>query len=135
MQSFETRNQALWSSIEASILEAEREEEGKRRVLEDNRKRREEAERKAKEMREMEERKVKEDHERKEKEKLEKEKKDQEERHKQEEIVRIREKEQEERDEHLAVIAPATGKGIEGSPQADWEKWTDLMTVSRTARR
>ncbi|SCZ97525.1 BZ3500_MvSof-1268-A1-R1_Chr4-3g07230 [Microbotryum saponariae] len=132
VKSFQTRNAALWNSIEASIREAEKEEGDKQRVLEENRRKRQEAERKAKEMREAEERKKKEEEERKVREGKERERKEAEERKRRQEEEEKRVKEQEERDRKLAVIAPPSGKGIEGSPQAEWERWTAVMTVPQS---
>ncbi|KDE06516.1 hypothetical protein MVLG_03167 [Microbotryum lychnidis-dioicae p1A1 Lamole] len=132
VKSFQTRNAALWDSIEASIREAEKEEGDKQRVLEENRRKRQEAERKAKEMREAEERKKKEEKERKIKEGEERERKEAEERKRRKEEEEKRVKEQEDRDKKLAIIAPPSGKGIEGSPQAEWERWTAVMTQIKT---
>ncbi|SCV69391.1 BQ2448_2411 [Microbotryum intermedium] len=132
VQSFQMRNAALWDSIEASIREAEKEEGDRQRLLEENRRKRQEAERKAKEMREAEERKKKEEEERKAKDLQERERKEAEERKRKEEEEVKRQKEQEERDKKLAVIAPPSGKGIEGSPQTEWERWAGVMTQIKT---
>ncbi|KAM0752160.1 GLE1-domain-containing protein [Meredithblackwellia eburnea MCA 4105] len=126
--SFEQRNKALWDSIEASILAAEKEEEGKRRVLEEQRRRGEEAERKAKEMREAEERKKEEERKAVEKKKADEEKRVLEEK-KQVELAKAkREQEAKEALERAKRMSEADG----GSPQADWEKWTMKMTEIKT---
>ncbi|KAI5477641.1 poly(A)+ mRNA-nucleus export-related protein [Pseudohyphozyma bogoriensis] len=128
VKSFDKRNQALWSSIEKAILEAEKEEEGRRRVLEENRKREEESERKAREMREAEQRKVEEERKERERVAAEVKKREEEEKVKKAKAVEDemkRAKDEEEKAKSLGI----TG---EGSPKAEWERWTAKMTHIKT---
>ncbi|GAA6036345.1 hypothetical protein JCM8097_001677 [Rhodosporidiobolus ruineniae] len=126
VQSFEKRNKALWDSIEAAISAAEKEEEGRQRALAEKRAKEEEAEKQAKAMREQAERKAAEEA-KKAAEEAEKRRKEDEER---------REKEEEERkrraDEEVKAAAKASAVGLppsgaEGSPQAEFERWTAKM--------
>ncbi|GAA5831985.1 hypothetical protein JCM11251_002773 [Rhodosporidiobolus azoricus] len=125
--SFEARNKSLWSSIEAAIEAAEKEEGERQRALAEKRKKEEEQERKAKEMREEAERKAKEEkeiREKEEKERLEKEK--EEEKKREEEKAKRAEEEREKAAKASAVGLPAAG--AEGSPEREFERWTAKMT-------
>ncbi|GAA5959181.1 hypothetical protein JCM21900_001419 [Sporobolomyces salmonicolor] len=127
VSTFEKRNAALWSSIEASILQAEQEEGERQRVLEENRKRHEEAEKKAREMRELEAKKAEEERKVQEERKKEDEKKREEERKKDEE-ARAKKAEQEQQAAKAASAVGLPAAGGEGSPQAEWERWSAKMT-------
>ncbi|GAA5968439.1 hypothetical protein JCM11641_007638 [Rhodosporidiobolus odoratus] len=132
VKSFESRNTALWNSIEAAIVQAEKEEGERQKALAEKRAKEEEAERKAKEMREEAERKAKEE-EKKEAENADKRKKEEEERKKQKEAERAKQAEQE---AAAAAKASAVGlppSGTEGSPQAEFERWTAKMTHIKQA--
>lgn len=124
--SFESRNAALWASIESSILQAEKEEGEKQRMMEENRKRGEEAERKAKEMRDNEVKKA-------EAEKLKMEEGKKEMARKAEERRQLEEAERTKAAAGQAAAARAgvqIGDAVEGSPKAEWERWTAQMLVS-----
>ncbi|BGP19435.1 Nuclear pore complex nucleoporin component [Rhodosporidiobolus nylandii] len=127
VQSFEARNTALWESIEASILQAEKEEGERQRALAEKRAKEEEAERKAKEMREEAEKKAAEDA-KKAKEEEEKRKKEDEERKKVEEAERAKKAEQEAAAAAKASAVGLAPAGAEGSPKAEFERWTAKMT-------
>jgi nucleoporin GLE1 len=116
-KSFESRNAALWSSIEASIKEAENE-----KALEESRAKGLIAEKKAKEMREAEEQKVL----------LEKASA-----HEEQKRTMALAAEKRAQEVAAAALKAAAPKVVappkvasEGSPQADFERWTAKMTVS-----
>ncbi|GAA6010532.1 hypothetical protein JCM10207_001349 [Rhodosporidiobolus poonsookiae] len=126
VQSFEARNTALWESIEAAIVQAEREEGERQRLLAEKRAKEEEAERKAKEMREEAERKAKEEAKKAEEQAEEKRKQEEERRKKEEEDTKKRA----EQEAAAAAKASAVGlppSGAEGSPKAEFERWTAKM--------
>lgn len=125
--SFESRNAALWKSIESSILEAEKQEGEKQRLMEENRKRGEEAEKKAKEMRENEVKKLNEEKKKIEEGKVEALKKV-------EENKKLAEAEKVKAVAAAAAAAKASkavGTADEGTPQAEWERWTAKMQVCK----
>lgn len=120
---FEKRNASLWESIESSIRLAEEEE----RVMEENRRRMMEQEKKAKEMREAEEKRLEEDKKRKEEREKEEERKKKEERERMEKEKEEQEKVELEKDKKALVVkGKMTG---EGSPKAEFEKWSAKMNV------
>lgn len=132
VKSFEQRNKALWDSIEASIRQAEQEEGERQRALAEQRRKAEEAERKAKEMREAEAKKAEEERKKAEAQRLEEERKKDEERQKDEEAKALRAKQEAE----AAAKASAVGlpaSDAEGSPRAEFERWTAKMTVRLVA--
>ncbi|BGP02878.1 hypothetical protein RTG_03000 [Rhodotorula toruloides ATCC 204091] len=127
VKSFEQRNKALWDSIEASIRQAEQEEGERQRVLAEQRRKAEEAERKAKEMREAEAKKAEEERKQAEEQRQEEERKKDEQRKKDEEAKAQRAKQEAE----AAAKASAVGlpaSDAEGSPKAEFERWTAKMT-------
>lgn len=125
LASFESRNKALWSSIEDSILEAEKEAGEKQRLMEENRLKREENERKAREMREGETKKLEEEKKKLEEGRAEEEKKKAlEKRKKEDESSKVANQLKE-----LARLKSESGKVKEGSPQFEWERWTAKMLV------
>lgn len=131
LASFESRNKALWSSIEDSILEAEKEAGEKQRLMEENRLKREENERKAKEMREGETKKLEEEKKKLEEGKAEEEKKKALERKKKEdESLKVANQLKE-----LARLKSEGGKVKEGSPQFEWERWTAKMLVRTSFKK
>ncbi|GAA5886307.1 hypothetical protein JCM6882_001598 [Rhodosporidiobolus microsporus] len=130
--SFEERNKSLWSSIEAAIQQAEREEGERQRALAEKRRKEEEQERKAKEMREEAERREKEEREKKAKEDEERKVKEEEQRKKDEEEKRKRAEEEQAK----AAKASAVGlvpSGAEGSPESEFQRWTAKMTHIKQA--
>ncbi|GAA5868361.1 hypothetical protein JCM8547_002165 [Rhodosporidiobolus lusitaniae] len=131
-KSFEARNTALWESIEAAISAAEKEEGERQRVLAEKRAKEEEQERKAKEMREEAERKAKEE-EAKRKEKEKEDKKKEEEREKKEEEERAKKAEGEAAQAAKASAVGLQPSGAEGSPKAEFERWTAKMTHIKQA--
>ncbi len=137
---FEQRNAALWDDIENSIKAAEQQEGEKQRVLEENRRKGEEAERKAREMRDAAEKRAREEAEAKVK-------AEEEAKRKAEEEEKTRKEEEQKKAEEAkaaaaaAAAAPpppgsvkvaAPGAAEPGSPQAEWERWNQKMTVSTT---
>ncbi|GJN93082.1 hypothetical protein Rhopal_006127-T1 [Rhodotorula paludigena] len=126
VRSFEQRNAALWDSIEASIRAAEAEEGERQRVLAEARRKEEEAERKAKEMREAAQKKAEEERLEAERRKKEEDDKAEAERKKAEEAQAKR------AEEEKAAAAKASALGLpsgdaEGSPKAEFERWTAKM--------
>ncbi|KAK4057399.1 Nuclear pore complex nucleoporin component [Microbotryomycetes sp. JL221] len=127
VSSFEQRNKALWSSIEKAIDEAEREEGERQRVLEEKKKQQVEAERKAKEMREAELKKAEEERKRNEEQQAAKAKQEAEERRAREAVEKEQRETREQQQRTASIVAPPTGSSVEGSPQAEFEKWTAVM--------
>ncbi|KAK4052833.1 Nuclear pore complex nucleoporin component [Microbotryomycetes sp. JL201] len=127
VQSFETRNKALWTSIEAAIKQAEHEEGERQRVLEEKRKQQEEAERKAKEMREAEQKKAADERKKQEQERLAREQKDAEEKQAREQAEKKLAEAQQQAQRTASVVSVPTGSSVAGSPQADYERWAAVM--------
>ncbi|KAM0786941.1 hypothetical protein ACM66B_002362 [Microbotryomycetes sp. NB124-2] len=128
VQSFESRNKALWSSIEAAIIQAEHEEGERQRVLEEKRKQQEEAERKAKEMREAEQKRALEERQKLEQERLAREKKDADDKKRKEEEEQRQTQAQQQAQRTANVVSAPTGSSVAGSPQAEYERWAAVMS-------
>lgn len=129
VDAFEKRNRALWDSVEASIRQAEHEEGERQRALAEQRRKEEEAKRKAQELRDAEEKRAAEERKRNEEERK-REEEEAEGRRKREEEERARKAEEERKLAAKASALGLPGPDAEGSPQAEFERWTAKMTVS-----
>ncbi|GAA6020856.1 hypothetical protein JCM8202_005469 [Rhodotorula sphaerocarpa] len=127
VDAFEKRNRALWDSVEASIRQAEHEEGERQRALAEQRRKEEEAKRKAQELRDAEEKRAEEERKRNEEERK-REEEEAEGRRKREEEERARKAEEEQKLAAKASALGLPGPDAEGSPQAEFERWTAKMT-------